>query len=519
MIPRHRAWVIASGFFLSSAVLFAAGGPEAIEYPVDYESARSFLGEQTMVVAYRGEVELAPDNRWVSSIGSEGYFYLKKRSLLQTVVIVGRPGENGNPELKLWINNIRRRYPENHRVLVGDLFVEAAVEHGLGAAAAISRIYRENGIDAAYDVIRRIKDPDVRRSIFETFSLSHSLDVGDSLAVLQWTLPAVGDDEKAEIIVSFADRLERSDEITAALIAATAKIASGETRSRTVIYLATTRGLDVTSAIAAIEAVKTIPSSDDKADALVKLCANMPADPDVLDAWYLAARTIPSSDDKARALAALLDTRPDAAGDSVDKLLATAKTIPSSDEKKDVLVKLIEGGYVAGDSVREYLGVCRTIPSSDDKVRVLSVLLDFKRTLTLREMELFLDVTRTIPSSDGKRDVLLNLLHGSYVGEENISDFLATTRTVPSSDAKRDVLIAVTTTIRTDASLKTKPVLDDILATVQTIPSSSDRTEVVLALIRLGELDRGSLTSIAEFSARNILGSDDRERILKELIQ
>jgi len=74
--------------------------------------------------------------------------------------------------------------------------LEAALEHGLGAVAAISRLYRENGIDAAYQAIRRIENQDVRRAITEGFVLKHPLDGRDSLAVLDWALPAIGDDEK-----------------------------------------------------------------------------------------------------------------------------------------------------------------------------------------------------------------------------------------------------------------------------------------------------------------------------------
>jgi len=447
-----------AGFILAAVLLFigrpafAGGGPEAVEYPLDYEISKSVMGEKTLVVAYRDPVVLTDDSRWIESLGNTGYFYLRARFLFQTVVVSGRPGETGNPDIRLWINGIRRRYPENHRKLVGDMIEGAAVDYGLGAAAVIGRVYNEDGMDAVYAMLRRIKDRDVRRTLIEDFVLEKNYGIDDSFTMLDLVFPSVGDQEKSEMIVAYAEKLPSSDEVTVKLLEAAGRIVSSERKYRTVVSVAALRGLTGQSARVAFVAIRGIPSSDDKSAALV----------DMLGILYNGS---------------LLDV-----------------------------------------TVEDYLDVCATIPSSDDKVRVLTELLRVKHSLTSVELRRFLRVTRSIPSSDGKRDVFLNLIHAGYIDASTITDFLDTAVSIPSSDDKRDVLIAVVSIMRTDDSLKSRYVVGELLNTARTISSSSDKTAVILALIRLEGLDRKTLTDIAEFTAKNIHSSDDRERILKELI-
>lgn len=466
-------------FFLCNAALLAGPAPETIEYPVDQERSVRFLGEEIEVVAYRDPVALTDNNRWVKSIGENGYFYIKKRLLIQTVVITARPGEDGEVDLRLWINNIKRDYPENHTRLIGNFLEEAAEESGLGATAAITRLYADGGVDAVYEAFRWIKDKAVRMTLIEGFVLKQSLDGHESLSVLEWALPAIGDDEKSEVILTLAAKLDKSDSVTAALFAAARGIVSSGTKKVTVIRIAETRGLAHESAVAALSTVKGIPSSDDKKDALIELSHAMPHTPGVLDAWFSAARSIASSDDKERVLTTLLESRPVAARANVSKFLDVARSIPSSDDKGEVLIKLTVGGYVTGEMTEKFLNTCRTIASSDDKRRVLTVFLDSRSRLTKKQTERFLSVTQSIPSSDGKREVLLHMLRTGYVTTEYAPAYLSVVRSIPSSD---------------------------------------DKTEVLIALIKLNGLDDDFLAEVAEFAAKHLFSSDDRERVLKEVI-
>ena len=56
------------------------------------------------------------------------------------------------------------------------------------------------------------------------------------------------------------------------------------------------------------------------------------------------------------------------------------------------------------------------------------------------------------------------------------------------------------------------------LSVVRSIPSSDDKTEVLIALIKLNGLDDDFLAEVAEFAAKHLFSSDDRERVLKEVI-
>ena len=368
-------------FFLSAARMPATGVPEAIDYPVDYEASLSAMGEEMMVLAYRDPIILSRDSRLVESIGPGGYLYIRRRYPVRSVELIARPVVVGGVEIKLRINGIERRYPENYQAVVGDVLEEASRQHGLGAYARMSRAYESAGIDGAVGVLQKVQSISARRHLFGELAKRESLTSHELVALIRWANALPANSELRRLIVNLSTLQADSIEVSAELYKSVARLASSSDRTDTLIEIAANRGMAGFSADAAFRAIRGIPSSADKARALLSVAGYLSDDPDNYIRFLDTAVTIPSSSDKSRVLVAYIEVFALSAllPDNFELLLRTVGTVPGAADRERVIMALLGLEGLSDESLADLLNFTHTrLGSRAGSERIVSAVADYR---------------------------------------------------------------------------------------------------------------------------------------------
>ena len=485
-MKRHQI-IISAFLFISTLNAAALGNHEPKYVNWDY-ATHNQVGLYSMRVAAKDDIELSRDDSSIVSMSSGAILYIReKRSGKTTELLADVSG--GKPSYSLWINGLKRNISAWETSTVAEILVKVANDFGIGGKAKMDRLFREDGIREAMAVISRIQSSSAIAYLLITFVESHSLNVRDSIAVVEETRNIKSGSTLAQVLTFCARKLPDDDAITAALMNAVGGIASSSDTRDTLIDIADERGLTSESVLEMVKVTKRIASGSDKSEVLIFLSDILSRakeiDESVFREYLSATNTIASSGDKQDALIALIRTG--IPSQSYSDFFRVTTTIASSSNKTNVLIESAVQMELSAGGARHYLDAAITIASSSDKLRALNALNG--KQIDDGDFRYFFRVVNTIASSSDKKDALIDVIRSQELSIESLGYYLDSAKTFASSSDKKDAVLEMLAFIKKkgnsykrDADLK-----DQVLSVINTIASTDDKEECLTAVAKTFE--------------------------------
>jgi hypothetical protein len=373
-------------------------------------------GNRSVLFASRGTLALSDDDRSIVSMAPGSRLYIRQTDRFTTIELLAEAADDGGYQQTVWVNGVEQDGRPGEQALVETMIWLAAVEFGVGARARMARRYSEEGLDAAIEVIRRVRIDDVRAELLAVLGRDYRLDVDEAVTLVRATTMIRASGELSGLLRTLSEHLAGGDNVTTELMRAASSIAaSGDTRDA-VIAIAAERGLERASGIEMARTIAGIAASSDKRDALLALAPAVAGDQDLAEAYLFAAQTVAASSDLRDALIALCEGL--LPRSSYERFFSVATSVAASSDLRDVLehaAGLLELEEYGSDL---YLDACVTVAAGSDRLTAIRAL---NRIVIPENMaERLFHVIDTIPASSDARDALLDTLNHQELTPESL---------------------------------------------------------------------------------------------------
>ncbi len=262
-------------------------------------------GRWRLDIEYRGEIEIAPDERTLERLGPDAYLEIEERDRRGRRRFEATPGAGGVPEIVWLVDREPAAFDGDAEQWLARVLKRFYRVTGHDAEGRVSRRLARGGAAAVLDEISEIGSDRVARVYFEQLLAQAELDDKELARALRQMAREMGSDGELRQLMAALPATAPGAEATAeAWLGAVRTIGSDHELRQTLSHFLGRPGFDAAGCETLLDAATGIGGDFELAELLVEVAGARPVDGALRPAFDRALATIGSTDQRERVRAA-----------------------------------------------------------------------------------------------------------------------------------------------------------------------------------------------------------------------
>ncbi|HOP06546.1 MAG TPA: M56 family metallopeptidase [candidate division Zixibacteria bacterium] len=467
-----------------------------------------------------GEIEFTDDDRGIASMSRDAYIEISERSGRSRHAIEIEPERDGTLSYKYRVDDQEQEFDDEGREWLGDVLIELIRRTGIGAEGRVERIMKKDGFDGVINEVERIESDYIQRLYLKILLQQPGLNDDNYATILNLVRTELDSDyDKAELLLSMADRVKDDERLMEFYVDGVATIDSDYDKRRTINGLMLSDDISVELLEKILTIAEDIESDYEKAELLIDMVPHLNAldrsDPVYdrgLQSYINAAIDMDSDYETRRVLSGLsLDRNTDKK--VLQEILQIAHRIDSDYEKAELLIDMSELLGDDQDLRHTYIEAIDGVTSDYELRRIISALSDQTDTYSHDDLEYLLELASMMDSDYEKAELFMELSKHCRNDEELLQQLMEGAESIDSDYDKHRVL----KDFLPDDCDRQRSMGEQLLSMIEDLESGYEKAEALLEVVHCMAED-SELRELFLDAVGSVDSDYDRQRVLSEFI-